>query len=80
MYDLEDADWSTLVNYLAHQTPGNQAVSITVFGGYICLGVMERMNILVGELVYQPVPDETAPLIRAYRNVDIQGVICFYES
>jgi len=64
---LEDADWSTL----AHQTSGNQAVSLAVLGRgvHVCLGVMGRSE-LVEELVYQPDTDEIVPLIRACGGVD----------
>ena len=50
-----DGDWEPLVNYLAHQTSGNQVVSLSVFGGIrICSEVIEQIDGLVEELVYAP--------------------------
>jgi len=50
-----DGDWEPLVNYLAHQTSGDQVVSPSVFGGVrISPGVIEQIYGLVDELVYVP--------------------------
>jgi len=58
---LEDAeavddDWEPLVTYLAHQTSGDQAVSLELFGEgvHVCSEVIERIEGLVEELVYEP--------------------------
>ena len=79
---FEGTDRSTLVNHLAHQASGNQAVSLAVLGRgvCICLGIMERMCELVEEPVYQTDPDEIVPLIHACRTLGTQEVIRFYES
>ena len=65
---LEDAgavddNWEPLVTYLAHQTPGNQAVSLDLFGGWVhvCSEVIKRIECLVEELVYIPDPDQECP-------------------
>ena len=50
-----DGDWEPLVNYLAHQTSGNQVVSLSMFKGVrICSEVIEQIDGLVEEFVYVP--------------------------
>jgi len=68
---LEDAeavndDWEPLVTYLAHQTSGNQAVSLDLFGEgvHVCPEVIERIEGLVEELVYVPDPYQECPFDR----------------
>jgi len=58
---LEDAeavddDWDPLVTFLAHQTSGDQAVSLELFGQgvHLCSEVIEQIEGLVEELVYEP--------------------------
>ena len=65
---LEDAeavddDWDPLVTYLAHQTSGDQAVSLELFGEgvHVCSGVIEQIKGLVEELVYEPDPNQECP-------------------
>ena len=68
---LEDAeavddDWEPLVTYLAHQTSGNQAVSLDLFGEgvHVCPEVIEQIEGLVEELVYEPDLDQGCPFDR----------------
>ena len=50
-----DGNWEPLVNYLAHQTSGNQVVSLSMFEGVrISSEVIEQIDGLVEELVYVP--------------------------
>ena len=51
-----DNDWEPLVTYLAHQISGNQAVSLELFGEgvHVCPEVIEQIEGLVEELVYEP--------------------------
>jgi len=58
-----DDNWDPLITYLAHQTSGDQAVSLDLFGEkvHVCSEVIERMEGLVEELVYEPDPDQGCP-------------------
>ena len=65
---LEDAvamddNWDPLVTYLAHQTSGDQTVSLELFGEgvHVCSEVIEQIEGLVEELVYEPDPDQECP-------------------
>ena len=68
MEDAEAAfdDWEPLVTYLAHQTSGNQAVLLDLFGDgvHVCPEVIERIEGLVEELVYVPDPYQECPFDR----------------
>jgi len=62
---LEDAEavednWEPLVTYLVHQTSGDQAVSLGLFdeGVHICSEVIERIEGLVEEFVYDLVQSQ----------------------
>jgi len=61
-----DDDWEPLVTYLAHQTSGNQAVSLDLFGKgvHVCPEVIEQIEGLVEELVYEPDRDQECPFDR----------------
>jgi len=60
--EVVDNDWDPLVTHLAHQTSGDQAVSLDLFGKvHVCSEVIERMEGLVEELVYEPDPDQECP-------------------
>ena len=58
-----DNNWDPLVIYLAHQTSGDQAVSLDLFGKevHVCSEVIEEIEGLVEELVYVPDPDQRCP-------------------
>jgi len=58
-----DDNWYPLITYLIHQTCGNQAVSLELFGDgvHVCPEVIERIEGLVEELVYEPDPDSGCP-------------------
>jgi len=58
-----DEGWSPLVAYLAHQTSGNQAVSIEISGEgvHICADVLDQIYELVGRIDYIPDPDTECP-------------------
>ena len=58
-----DDNWYPLITYLTHQTSGNQAVSLESFGEgvHVCPEVIERIEGLVEELVYEPDPDSRCP-------------------
>ena len=57
-----DDDWDPLVTYLAYQTSGDQAVSLDLSGGdHICSDVIEEIEDLVEELVYEPDPELECP-------------------
>ena len=65
---LEDAeavddDWDPLVTYLTHQTSGDQAVSLELFGHrvHVCSEVIEQIEGLVEELIYEPDPNQECP-------------------
>jgi len=65
---LEDAkavddNWYPLITYLTHQTCGNQAISLELFGEgvHVCPEVIEQIEGLVEELVYEPDPDSGCP-------------------
>ena len=53
----------SFVTYLAHQTSGDQVVSLSVFGEgvHVCWEVIKRIEGLVEEFVYVPDPDEECP-------------------
>jgi len=59
----EDDDWSPLVTYLAHQTSGDQAVSIKISGEglHICADVLDQIYELVSGIYYIPDPDVECP-------------------
>ena len=67
LQDVEavDDNWYPLITYLTHQTSGNQAVSLELFGEgpgvHVCPEVIERIEGLVEELVYEPDPDLGCP-------------------
>jgi len=53
----------SLATYLAHQTSGNQIISLSVFGErvHVCWEAIKRIEGLVEEFVYVPDPDEECP-------------------
>jgi len=55
-----DDNWEPLVTYLAHQTSGDQAVSLDLIGKgvHVCSEAIERIEGLVEELVYVQDPDQ----------------------
>jgi len=59
-----DSNWEPLVAYLAYQTSGGQAVSLDLIGTHVCLEVIERIESLVEELVYEPDPEQECPFDR----------------
>ena len=65
--DAMDDDCDSLVTYLAHQTSGNQVISLSVFGEgvHICSEAIEQIEGLVEELVYVPDPEEECPFLRS---------------
>jgi len=58
-----DDNWDPLITYLAYQTSGDQAISLDLFGEkvHVCPEVIERIEGLVEELVYEPDPDQGCP-------------------
>jgi hypothetical protein len=59
----ENGNWDPLVTYLAHQTSGGQAISIEVFGEglHICSKVIERIEGLAEDFIYELDPDQECP-------------------
>jgi hypothetical protein len=58
-----DHKWDPLVTYLAHQTSGNQAVSLNVFGRgvHICSRLVKQIDGLVEEFIYEPDSEVECP-------------------
>ena len=63
---LRDNNWVHLTTYLAHQTSGNQAISLEIGGNlpHLCLEVMEEVEDLVEEFKCDPNEVTTCPLGR----------------
>ena len=63
---LRDNNWVHLTTYLAHQTSGNQAISLEIGGNlpHLCLEVMEEVEDLVEEFKCDPYEVTTCPLGR----------------
>ena len=59
-----DDDWDPLVTYLAHQTSGDQAISLDLDENHVCSEVIEEIEDLVEELVYEPDPELGCPFGR----------------
>jgi hypothetical protein len=59
----EDDDWEPLITYLTHQTSGNQAISLSMYGEgvHVCSEVVERIGDLVEEFNYEPDLDKECP-------------------
>jgi len=57
-----DNNWDPVITYLAHQTSGNQAVSLDLLDeDHVCSEVIEEIKVLVEKLVYEPDPEEGCP-------------------
>ena len=56
---MVDDNWDPLIVYLAYQASGDQAVSLDLFGDkvHVCSEVIEEIEGLVEELVYEPDPE-----------------------
>jgi hypothetical protein len=65
-----DCNWDPLIAYLAHQTSGNQAISLNVSGDvlHICSGLVKQIDDLVEEFVYIPGPESGCPFKKPRTN------------
>jgi len=61
-----DGNWDPLITYLTHQTSGDQAVSLELFGqgAHVCSEVIEQIEGLVEELIYEPDRKRKCPFDR----------------